>query len=76
MSFEERINQIRRYNAPMATAIINLRARYSSLYRLDALSFEILVYRALIDGVRCKDFHTRDELIEMLYRKRQPGTIL
>lgn len=56
MTFEERIAKIRRYNVPMATAIVQTRERYSSLFSLDVKKFEETLYKALALGIREGDF--------------------
>jgi hypothetical protein len=56
MTFEEKIAQIKRYNVPMATAIVQTRERYKSLYQLDVKKFEDTIYKALYMGIREGDF--------------------
>ena len=61
MIFEKLIAKIQRYNTPMATKIIQIRAKYKDLYDLDALSFERAVIDEIVRGVKCGDYKTPKE---------------
>ena len=65
MTFNERINKISRYNAPMASKIIALRKKYHKLYELSFDRFEELFVQEAARGVKDGDFKSRKQMLEI-----------